>query len=100
MAKLYPTESTTNEPDVGGFVIVFPSGTTKSIAWRSKAPIPDTLEAAKQYVAQLVDTMIASGRIDDLDRTNIPSLVAAAQKIISDWNDKTRARLYSATPTQ
>lgn len=100
MAKLFPAESATNEPEVGGFVVVFPSGATKSIAWRSKAPIPDTLEVAKQYVAQLVDTMIASGRIDDLDRTNIPSLVAAAQKIISDWNDKTRARLYGATPTQ
>ncbi len=99
MAKLYPAESANDQPDVGGFVIEFPSGTRKSVAWRSQAPIPDTLAAAKQYVIQLTQSMLDERRIDDLERTNMPSLVAAVQKIIQDWNETTRARLY-ATPVQ
>ncbi len=99
MAKLYPAESTDSDSKVGGFVVVFPSGTSKSVAWRSEAPIQDTLAAAKEYAAKLVQAMIDEQRIDDLDRTNMPSLVAAIQKLISDWNEKRRAALY-ATPTQ
>ena len=96
MAKLYPAESANGQTDVGGFVVEFPSGTRKSVAWRSGAPIPDTLAAAKQYVIQLTQTMLDERRIDDLERTNMPSLVAAVQRIIQDWNDKTRTRLYAA----
>ncbi len=99
MAKLYPAESASNDSLVGGFVVVFPSGATKSVAWRSEAPIQDTLAAAKQYATKLVQAMLDERRIDDLDRTNMPSLVAAIQKLISDWNEKRRAALY-ATPTQ
>lgn len=96
MAKLFPAESASNEPEVGGFVIEFPSGARKSVAWRSGAPIQDTKEAAKQYVVQLTQTMLDEQRIDDIERTNMPSLVAAVQRIIQDWNDKLRARLYAA----
>ena len=94
MAKLYPAESTNNDTFVGGFVVVFPSGASKSVAWRSEAPIQDTLAAAKEYAAKLVQSMLDEQRIDDLDRTNMPSLVAAIQKIIGDWNSKRRAALY------
>jgi len=99
MAKLFPAESATNDPEVGGFVVEFPSCTRKSVAWRSQAPIQDTLEAAKQYVVKLVQAMLDEQRIDDLERTNMPSLVAAVQKIISDWNSKRREALY-ASPIQ
>ncbi len=96
MAKLFPAESTTSDSTVGGFVVEFPSGARKSVAWRSQAPIPDTLTAAKTYAAQLVQHMLDKQLTDDLDRTNIPSLVAAIQKIISDWNDKRRKALHAA----
>ncbi len=99
MTKLFPAEGVTNDPEVGGFVVEFPSGTRKSVAWRSQAPIQDTLEAAKQYVVKLVQAMLDEQRIDDLERTNMPSLVAAVQKIISDWNSKRCEALY-ATPVQ
>lgn len=94
MAKLYPAESTSNDSTVGGFVVEFPSGARKSVAWRSEAPISDTMEAAKQYAISLVQHMFDAGLRDDLNRTNIPSLVAAIARIISDWNDKRRAALY------
>jgi len=99
MAKLYPVESASNDSLVGGFVVEFPSGTRKSVVWRSEAPIQDTLAAAKEYATKLVQAMLDEQRIDDLDRTNMPSLVAAIQKIISDWNSKRREALY-ATPIQ
>ncbi len=99
MAKLFPAESATNDPFVGGFVVVFPSNASKSVSWRSEAPIQDTLEASKEYAKKLVQHMLDARLIDDLERTNMPSLVAAIQKIISDWNEKRREALY-ASPAQ
>jgi hypothetical protein len=99
MAKLYPAESTDSDSTVGGFIVLFPGGACKSVAWRSEAPIQDTLAAAKEYATKLVQAMLDEQRIDDLDRTNMPSLVAAIQKLISDWNEKRRRALY-ASPIQ
>jgi hypothetical protein len=91
--KLWPAESP--DPDAAGFVVEFPSGTRKSVAWRSKAPITPTLEAAKSYAGELIAARGSEpGGMDDIERTNWPSVVAAVQRIITDWNDKTRARLY------
>lgn len=95
MAKLYPAESVTPDSTVGGFVVEFPSGARKSVAWRSEAPIQDTLEASKEYAKALVQHMLDARLIDDLERTNIPSLVAAISRIVSDWNDKRRAALHA-----
>jgi hypothetical protein len=99
MTQLRLLESTTNDSTVGGFLVTFPSGAAKTIAWRSEAPIQDTLEASKEYAKKLIQSMIESGKIDDIERTNVPSLVAAIQKMISDWNEKQRARLYANAPT-
>lgn len=96
MAKLFPAESATNDTTVGGFVVEFPSGARKSVAWRSEAPVQDTLEAAKDYTKKLVQHMLDARLMDDLERTNMPSLVAAIQKIIHDWNETRRGVLYSA----
>ncbi len=95
MAKLWRAESAINDPRIGGFVVEFPSGARKVCAWRSGAPIPDTLEAAKQYAATLVQHMLEHELRDDLNRTNIPSLVASIQRIISDWNDELRRTLHA-----
>jgi hypothetical protein len=94
MAKLFPLESATNDPKVGGFIVEFPSGARKSAHWVSGAPFQDSLEAAKKHVTTLVQHCLDCGLIDDLERTNIPSLVAAVQKIILDWNERQRAALY------
>ncbi len=69
-------------------------------AWRSGAPIPDTLEAAKKYAAQLVQHMLEHELRDDLNRTNIPSLVASIQRILVDWNDELRRTLHAVHDNQ
>lgn len=106
MAKLWPLEATNGDSRVGGFVVEFPSGARKSVHWVSEAPFQDSLDAAKQYTAQLVQHCLDRGLIDDLDRTNVPSLVASVQRFIIDWSEGARARLYAqgeardATPIQ
>lgn len=94
MAKLWPLE-VPNDPTVGGFAVLFPSGACKAVVWHSQAPIPDSLDAAKSYVTQLVDACLKLGLIDDLERTNMPSLTAAAQRLIDDWSERTKLRLYA-----
>lgn len=95
--KLWPADSP--DPDVAGFVVEFPSGIRKSVAWRSRAPIVPTLDAAKAYAAELIAARSSEpGGLDDVERTNWASVTAAVQRIIMDWNDKARARLYAHTP--
>lgn len=97
--ELWPAESTNADPNAGGFICRFPSGTTKQVAWRTGAPITPTLDAAKTYATQLIEALSREAKFDDMERTNWASAVAAIQKIISDWNDKLRERLYSNAPT-
>ena len=95
--KLWPADSP--DPEAAGFVVEFPSGTRKVVAWKSKAPIVPTLDAAKKYAGELIAARGSEpGGMDDVNRTNWASVVAAVQRIITDWNDKTRARLYAAAP--
>ena len=94
--KLWPADSP--DPEVAGFVVEFPSGNRKSVAWRSKAPITPALDAAKEYAAELLAARSSEpGGMDDVNRTNWASVTAAVQRIITDWNDKTRGRLYANT---
>lgn len=97
--QLFPVESATNNPKVGGFIAKFPSGAQKSVIWASGLPIEPTIEAAKKYAATLIDEMMKEGRIDDVDRTNWASATAAIQKIIADWNVALRQKLYANTPS-
>lgn len=95
--KLWPADSP--DPETAGFIVEFPSGVRKQIAWKSKAPIMPTLEAAKEYAARLIEARSSEpGGLDDVERTNWTSVVAAVQRIIADWNDRTRGRLYAEAP--
>lgn len=93
--QLYRLDSS-QSLDHGGVLCVFPSGAEKQITWSYKGPIPDTLTTAKQCVAQLVDHMLQAGLVDDLERTNVPSAVAAVQAIIQAHNEAIR-RAQAAT---
>ncbi len=91
--KLYPAESVDNDTTVGGFVVEFDSGVKKVIAWRQDAPILPVLDAAKEYTARLVATLLEERHMDEVEFTNWASAVAAVQKIITDWNERqTQAR--------
>lgn len=82
-----------DEPEQGGFFVFLPSGRTKIIGWRSAAPITPTLEAAKKYAAQVVESLQKEGAHDDIDRTNWTSVTAAVQRVILDFNDRIRLRI-------
>ena len=83
----------TDDRTVGGVLFTFPSGAMKSATWRSQTPIQDTLSAAKDYAAHVVQALLKEGKQDDIDRTNWTSAVAAVQKHIIDFNHKLRASI-------
>lgn len=88
-------ESMDNEPEIGGFIIFLPSGTTKTVHWRQTKPITPTLEAAKQYTTRIVDSLLRAGAAGqaDINDTNWTSVAAAIQRVILDWNDKIVTRI-------
>lgn len=94
MTSLIRLESP-NDALVGGFAITYPSGCTKSVVWRSEAPIADTFQAAKEYAARTLQNCLDERRIDDAERTNWASVTAAIQRIVSDWSDIRRRQLYA-----
>jgi hypothetical protein len=73
--------------DHGGVICHFPSGASKAVAWASAGYIKDTHKAAVHAATELVDHMLQRGLIDDLERTNIPSCVAAIQAVMVQHNE-------------
>lgn len=94
--QLYRLDSS-QSPDHGGVLCVFPSGARKQVAWHYKGPIPDTLALAKKCVAHLVDHCLQAGLVDDLERTNLVSAVAGVQAVIQQHNEAAR-RAQAAIP--
>ncbi len=79
---------------MGALAITYPSGATKSAVWKSQAPIPEPLAAAKHYAATLLQGCLDEGRHGDANATNWASVTAAVQRIIDDWNAVRRAALH------
>lgn len=105
MAELRALEN--DDPLVGGFLVTWPSGNAKTVVWRQSAVIHPALDGAKQFVAGVIEGMLNGPGItnddrrialDDIERTNIPSLVASVWKIVRDWNAKRAEALYTANP--
>jgi hypothetical protein len=65
----------------------------KEVLWKSTVPAPDSLRAAKEFAAGLLQQLIEEGKVDDADRTNWVSLTAAIQRLVMDFNDKRRQAL-------
>lgn len=82
-----------DDPLVGGLAITYPSGACRSASWRALGPVGDSLGAAKQYAAALLQNCMDEGRLDDAERTNWASVTAAVQRIVMDWSDLRRAAL-------
>ena len=91
MATIHRLES--NNPRYGGVVIGFPSGYAIEMSWRSRYGIQPTIDAAKDYAAKALQTLIEQGKQDDADRTNWVSVTAAIERHIKDFNDALRASL-------
>lgn len=91
--SIIAAEAKDGDPEVGGFFIFFPSGSTKVIQWRQVRPIEPTLDAAKQFAAKLIEDLQAKGQTGDIDRTNWASVTAAIQRVILDWNDTVKGAI-------
>jgi hypothetical protein len=85
--------TTMQDPTIGGFIITFPSGLTKEVIWQSQVPAPNALTAAKEFTTGVLDQLLQEGRHDDANRTNWPSVVAAVQKMVLDFNAQRLAAL-------
>jgi hypothetical protein len=83
------------DPKIGGFLATFPSGLKKEVIWRSTVPAPDTLKAAKEFAAGLLAQLLEESKNDDANRTNWPSLTAAIQRFVLDFNERRRAALHA-----
>lgn len=92
MATIQRLESP-NDATIGGVLITYPSGATKALHWRQDAPIAEPMAVAKDYAAKLLQERLDARQVDDAERTNWPSVAAAIQRHILDWNELTRARL-------
>lgn len=95
--NLWPAEIDRPAPNTwqSGFICQLPSGRMLQVAWSAGAPITPTIDAAKQYAATLLDKLAKGGHQDDAERTNWPSVVAAVQRIVSDFNDRVRKELHA-----
>jgi hypothetical protein len=86
---------------IGGFIIRFPSGRAEVIEWDHGAPFASDAAltaAAKQLATQLVERLSRTASHDDMERTNWASVVAAIQRLLSDWNAALKLQLYAAGP--
>ena len=88
--NLIRLESADGDPYAGGVAVAFDSGVSKQIAWRAKPGeyISPALDAAKEYTAQLLDTLLREGREEEIRHTNWVSVTAAVHKCIRDFNGK------------
>lgn len=77
-----------DSPYVAGALLTFPSGAAKIIQWASDKPLYPTKDAAKEYCIAVLDQLMKEKLMDDAERTNWPSCVAAVQKVITDFNEK------------
>ena len=94
MANLHRLDG--NDPEIGGILFVFDNGLSKAASWRSAVPVDDTLELAKQCVAQVLDALLkdpAPAAQEAARSTNWASAVAGCQKHIADWNAALRAAI-------
>lgn len=74
------------DPTIAGFLITFPSGLSKEVIWQSAVPAPDPKRAAKEFAAGVLQQLIDEGKTDDANRTNWPSVVAAVQHLVLEFN--------------
>ena len=85
MATLHLLDSPT-DPHIGGILFQFPSGASKALHWRSQHPIRDSQAMAKELAAKALQDRLDSRAIDDAERTNWVSVVAACARLVSEWN--------------
>lgn len=79
----------------GGVLCVFEDKRAYRLEWDRGAPVIDTLQAAKELAAHLVQRLIEEDQRARLSSLNLPSVVAAFQRCIREWSDARRTALYA-----
>lgn len=93
----------TDRPEVGGFILFFPSGHHLPVAWETASHITPTKEAALQYtgaaeqkledMARSDNPKVREAAIADIKGTNWVSVAAAVQRCIIDFNHELSSRI-------
>ena len=94
--QLHRLESPDGNSEWGGVLIVFDDRSAIELTWRQAAPVIDTLQGAKALAARAIDQLLRTGRGALVNSINAPSMVAALQRHLMDWNETRRAALYAA----
>ena len=68
-------------------MVEFPSGRRLQAAWRHTEAV-DALATAKRLTAQLLERLLSTNGTADANATNWPSVVAAVQALIRQWDAK------------
>lgn len=86
----------TDRPEIGGFILFFPSGHHLQVAWETTSHITPTKEAALQYTGAAEEKLeqmassdnpkVRESAIADIKGTNWVSVAAAVQKCVIDFN--------------
>ena len=90
MATLQLLDSPT-DPHIGGILFQFPSGASKALHWRSQHPTPASHAVAKELAGKALQDRLDSRAIDDAERTNWVSVVAACGRLVRQWNERVGA---------
>lgn len=95
MTSVIRLESKNQQHTVGGFLITLPSERRLVVQWEQECPIQPERDAAKQYVARVMDGLIRDGVSGerDLRDTNWVSVTAMVERVIREWNDAIRGVL-------
>ena len=75
-----------DDKTLGGILITYPSGASKALSWRSEQPIRDVQAMAKGLAARALQDRLDSRAVDDAERTNWVSVVAAMGALVREWN--------------
>lgn len=93
MAQIHTLES--DARDVGGALLVYPSGYRQQLAWRcapETAAACDPRAAGQELATAALDGLLKRGGQADADRTNWASAAAALGVVYRGWGERGRAR--------
>ncbi len=78
-----------DDPQLAGVLVRFDSQLPdKVVQWHAAEVISPALDAAKQYTAALIESLVKDGREADVRHTNWVSVAAAMHRIIREFNGR------------
>lgn len=94
MAQIHTLEAP-GRADIGGAMIVYPSGYQQQLTWRCspiQAAQADPQRSGRELATAALQGLLDRGLRDDADRTNWSSMAAGLAAVYRGWGDRGRAR--------